>query len=159
MAGPSGLDKHDEGGLVLEGDPAGFVVEGQVGLADSCRGKGVVFEASMARLGSSGSVAINDSRLEAGMELGVGCSEPMSKGGVFGPRQKSPTKERMEPGGSTPVSSRNGCFEADIAPHSCGFIRGVGGGLQSFRKPEWSRGCLGNQLGNRSRRFLCLSHR
>jgi hypothetical protein len=134
MAGPSGLDKHDESGPVLEGDPPGFVVEGQVGLADSSRGKGVVLEAPTARLGSSGSVAINDSRSEAGMELGVGCSEPMSRGGVSGPRQKLPTMVRMEPGGSTPVNSRNGCFEVDLVPTQLRIYQRSRGRTSKFTK-------------------------
>jgi hypothetical protein len=86
----------------LEGDPPGFVVEGQVGLADSSRGKGVVLEAPTARIGPSGSVAFNEIADDG-------------KGGVSGPRQKSPTMVRMDPGGSTPVNSRNGSFEADLA--------------------------------------------
>jgi hypothetical protein len=113
MAGPSGLDKKKESGSALEGDPPGSVVKGQAGLTDCSRGKGVVLEAPTARFGSSGSVAINESRSEARLEVGVGCSVPMSRGDVSGPRQKSPT---MKSGGSTPVNSRNGSFEVDLAP-------------------------------------------
>jgi hypothetical protein len=144
LAGPSGIVKQTDNGSTMEGVPPGYVVKGQAGLADSSRGKGVVLEASSARFGSSGSVAINESRSEAGLEVGVGRSVPMSRGDVSGPRQKSPT---MIPGGSTPVNSRNGNFEVDLAPTQLRVYQRSRGKTSKFTKARVVSRVSGHLVG------------